>query len=48
MKVNDPDNENQSKLFIETAKELGCDEDEQAFDEKLKQILKKDDNQQKD
>jgi hypothetical protein len=28
----------QSKRFIETARELGCDEDEAAFDEKLRQI----------
>jgi len=31
----DPD---QSKRFIETARELGCDEDEVAFDEKLRRI----------
>ena len=28
----------QSKRFIETARELGCDEDEAAFEEKLKRI----------
>jgi hypothetical protein len=28
----------QSERFIETARELGCDEDEAAFDEKLKRI----------
>ena len=28
----------QQKRFIETARELGCDEDEAAFDEKLKRI----------
>jgi hypothetical protein len=28
----------QGKRFIETARELGCDEDEAAFDEKLKRI----------
>jgi len=28
----------QSKRFIETARELGCDEDEAAFDEKLRRI----------
>lgn len=28
----------QSRRFIETARELGCDEDEAAFDEKLKRI----------
>jgi hypothetical protein len=30
----------QSKRFIETARELGCDEDEAAFDEKLKRIAR--------
>jgi hypothetical protein len=30
--------EEQSKRFIETARELGCDEDEAAFDEKLRRI----------
>jgi hypothetical protein len=28
----------QSRRFIETARELGCDEDEVAFDEKQKRI----------
>jgi hypothetical protein len=28
----------QSQRFIDTARELGCDEDEAAFDEKLKRI----------
>lgn len=28
----------QRQRFIETARELGCDEDEAAFDEKLKRI----------
>ena len=28
----------QWQRFIETARELGCDEDEAAFDEKLKRI----------
>jgi len=28
----------QSRRFIETARELGCDEDEAAFEEKLKKI----------
>jgi hypothetical protein len=28
----------QHQRFIETARELGCDEDEAAFDEKLKRI----------
>lgn len=35
------DNPEQSEKFIQAAKELGCDEDEQAFDEKLKKILEK-------
>lgn len=32
------DQSDQSRRFIETARALGCDEDEAAFDEKLKQI----------
>lgn len=28
----------QHKRFVETARELGCDEDEAAFEEKLKRI----------
>ena len=32
--------EDQSKRFIETARQIGCDEDEKAFDEKLKRIAK--------
>ena len=32
------DKKPQSQRFIETARELGCDEDEAAFDEKLKRI----------
>lgn len=35
MKRDDPA---QSERFIEAARELGCDEDEAAFDEKLKRI----------
>jgi hypothetical protein len=34
----DADKQAQHKRFIETARELGCDEDEAAFDEKLKRI----------
>jgi hypothetical protein len=30
----------QRQRFIETARQLGCDEDEKAFDEKLKNIAK--------
>ena len=33
-------NEDQRVRFIETARALGCDEDEAAFDEKLRQIVK--------
>lgn len=29
----------QHERFIETARKLGCDEDEAAFDEKLKRIV---------
>lgn len=32
------DKKPQSQRFIETARELGCDEDEAAFEEKLKRI----------
>jgi hypothetical protein len=35
-----PSDEEQSRRFIEDAQKLGCDEDEAAFDEKLKQIVK--------
>jgi hypothetical protein len=31
----------QSDRFVETARELGCDEDETAFEEKLKKIAKR-------
>lgn len=31
-------NKSQSTKFIETARKLGCDEDEAAFDKKLKKI----------
>jgi len=33
-------NKSQSERFIETARQLGCDEDEAAFREKLGQIAK--------
>jgi hypothetical protein len=33
-----PDEKGQSERFIETARALECDEDEAAFDEKLKRI----------
>lgn len=35
-----PDRQAQSARFIETARALGCDEDEAAFDEKLKVIAR--------
>jgi hypothetical protein len=34
-----PDNPEQSKRFIETAKELGADEDESVFDEVFQKII---------
>lgn len=37
-KSNKQDEADQSRRFVETARELGCDEDEAAFDEKLKRI----------
>jgi len=37
-KATQPIQTDQSKRFIETARELGCDEDEAAFDEKLRRI----------
>lgn len=33
-----PSAADQHKRFIETARELGCDEDKERFEEKLKQI----------
>jgi hypothetical protein len=37
--IKDPGSgQSQRQRFIETARELGCDEDEAAFDEKLKRI----------
>jgi hypothetical protein len=38
MPKNKSDERSQSERFIETARELGCDEDEAAFEEKLRQI----------
>ena len=35
-----PDTANQHKRFIETARELECDEDKERFEEKLKRIAK--------
>ena len=32
--------EDQGKMFIEAARELGCDEDESHFEEKLKKIAR--------
>lgn len=31
----------QSSKFVDTARELGCDEDETAFEERLKRIIPK-------
>lgn len=33
-----PKKQPQSQTFVRAAKELGCDEDERVFDEKLKKI----------
>ena len=38
MPKNKPFEKSQSEGFIDTARELGCDEDEAAFEEKLKRI----------
>ena len=35
-----PEKESQHARFVETARELGCDESEEAFDEKLKVIAR--------
>lgn len=35
-----PDKRTQSQKFIDKAKELGCDEDESAFEQKLQGIAK--------
>jgi hypothetical protein len=32
--------ENQSQRFVEAARELGCDEDESYFEEKLKKVAR--------
>jgi hypothetical protein len=37
-KPRDPNEKSQSERFIQMARELGCDEDEEAFLEKLGQI----------
>jgi hypothetical protein len=39
-KPSDPDAKPQSERFVEMARELGCDEDETAFKEKLAQIAR--------
>ena len=39
MPSKDPDNSDQHARFLETARALGCDEDEAAFDEKLKAVV---------
>ncbi len=40
MKAKDNDTPSQHARFVETARALGCDEDEAAFDEKLKVIAR--------
>lgn len=35
-----PSDEDQFRRFVETARALGCDEDETAFDEKLKAVAR--------
>lgn len=47
-KSNSNKEQTQSEKFIQTAKELGCDEDEKAFEGKLKKILEKKTDQKKD
>ena len=39
-KKQDGDAASQHARFVETARELGCDESEEAFDEKLKAIAR--------
>ena len=39
-KANSKDLRSQSQKFIDKARELGCDEDEKAFDDKLRRIAK--------
>jgi hypothetical protein len=34
------DKRTQKQKFIDTARELGCDEDEKSFDDKLRRIAK--------
>lgn len=38
--TDDSNMDDQSKRFIEAARELGCDEDEAAFKERLKKLAK--------
>lgn len=40
MKKDEAARKKQEKTFIETARKLGCDEDEAAFDRKLGKIAK--------
>lgn len=37
-KFTKPTSTDQHRRFVETARELGCDDDEAAFDEKLRRI----------
>jgi hypothetical protein len=40
-RANKPDNREQSKAFIEKAREIGADEDKSAADELLKRLAKR-------
>ncbi|MBV9814026.1 MAG: hypothetical protein JO326_14855 [Acetobacteraceae bacterium] len=40
MKSSTPSDQSQHARFVETARKLGCDESEEAFDEKLKAIAR--------
>jgi hypothetical protein len=39
-KLRDPNEKPQIEKFREAARELGCDDDESAFEERLRQIMK--------
>ena len=38
--MNDQPKKTQKQKFIDTARELGCDEDDKSFDDKLRRIAK--------
>lgn len=44
--VSAPESKPQRDRFVETARELECDEDEDRFNETLKRVVKKRDNEQ--